>query len=265
MSRRHKKHASPENHERWLITYADLITLLMVFFVVLYAMSQIDASKFKTLSISLSTAMYNSKTIPGESGGDKGVLKSFSSEPVKDPSSGKETNTAPNQTISVKDQAALKREQQEQENLQAVVQQLKQYIQQQGLSNFLMVELNQEGIQVTLKDVALFDTGSADLKPDARKILAGLSPFLNLDQVKDHEIKVEGHSDNRPISTPQYPSNWFLSSARATNVVSFFQSQSIDPARLSAVGYGEYRPIAPNDTAENQAKNRRVNVIILRK
>ncbi|MDB5084334.1 MAG: OmpA/MotB domain protein [Bacilli bacterium] len=266
MSRRRKQQQGGHGGtDRWLITYSDLITLLLVFFIVLYAMSKLDVAKFNTLSLSLASAMYNKSQVEAQSGGDSGILNAYSNQPNKNSTTGKDNSQSAQAALTQQEMQQLAQARQEQDNLAQVEKQLTEFIQQQGLANFLSVDLTQEGIQITLRDVALFDTGSADLKPDARRILAGLSPFMNLDAVKDHDVRVEGHTDNRPIATPQFPSNWALSSARATNVVSFLQSQSIAPERMSAVGYGEYRPVQPNDTVENQSMNRRVNIIILRK
>lgn len=138
---------------------------------------------------------------------------------------------------------------------------LKQYIQQNGLSDKVMVELNTKGVQITLRDVALYDTGSAVLKPDAKRVLAGIAPFL---KALPNKISIEGHTDNVPIHNAQFRSNFDLSTARALNVLYYFQDQQVPPERMSATGYGEYAPVASNDTQEGRAANRRVNVIVLR-
>lgn len=143
-------------------------------------------------------------------------------------------------------------------NVQNAAQQIKEMMQQGQMAG--QVEINKEGLRITLEEqgsLPFFKSGSAELTSEMKTIINKLYPILkNLS--KDYEVIVEGHTDNVPIHTEKYASNWELSTARATNVVRYLLSKGFDPRKISAVGYGEYRPVAPNDTPENRQKNRRV-------
>ncbi|PWK12992.1 flagellar motor protein MotB [Tumebacillus permanentifrigoris] len=247
-SRRKKGHGGGhENHERWLITYSDLITLLMIFFVIMYAMSSVDQSKFDSLSVSLNKALKASNEIQMSNMGTSGIVS-------KRP----ETNqkpTDPQQQKSTAQQAA------EQKQLDDLKKQVEKYVQQNNLAGMVNVLENAKGIQITLSDAALFDSGKAELKPDAQKILGGLSPFL---KVLPNEIAVEGHTDNVPITSGKFPSNWELSAQRAINVLHFFEGAEVAHERLHAVGYADTVPLSPNDSDVHRSENRRVNLIIKR-
>jgi chemotaxis protein MotB len=243
--RRKDNHGGHHNHERWLITYADLITLLMIFFVIMYAMSKVDVAKFMTLSQSLAAALHKNDEIPLKNLGTTGLV--VPANPT-DQGNRQKTGSVDNPTP-------------EDKKLDDLYRQISEYIKQHHLQGNVTIVSQERGIQITLRDVVLFDTGQATIKPEAQKLLKGLVPFF---QKLDNPIVIEGHTDNRPISTPQYPSNWELSAARAINVVRFLVSQHVAPSRLSGVGYGEYHPVAPNDTEAHRQENRRVNIVILR-
>ncbi|WP_018132061.1 flagellar motor protein MotB [Effusibacillus pohliae] len=246
MSRRRNSHAGThENHERWLLTYADLITLLMIFFVVLYAMSKIDITRYEQLAISLNQSFYDGST---------GVMRTKFEKSQGQPNEA--GNSVDKQTLEASRKLA-----EETQRLKEAEQKLKQYIQQNNLGDKVMVELNERGVQITLRDVALYDTGSAVIKPEAERILDGIAPFL---KALPNKISVEGHTDNVPIRNSQFRSNFDLSAARALNVLYYLQTREVKPDRLSATGYGEYMPVASNDTPEGRAANRRVNILILR-
>jgi len=246
MSRRRRGKRDTENEDRWLITYSDLITLLMIFFVIMYAMSKVDVAKFMVLSQSLSAALHSDNQIPLKDLGKTGLVL-----PTNPMDQGHNNDNTGTMTKPKPDQAL--------DNLYAEV---KAYIQQHNLSDNVKIDNQVRGVQITLRDVVLFDTGQAVIKPEARTILTGLSPFLDK---LNNPVVIEGYTDDRPINTPQFPSNWELSAARAINVVRFFTTQKIDPARLSAVGYGQYHPVVPNDSEANRQENRRINIVILRK
>lgn len=255
MSRRRNKVKPPENHERWLITYADLITLLMIFFVVLYAMSKVDAAKFQTLAMSLNQALYASNQVQLQSLGSDGLITQRGTEPNSNP------NQVPNPPITQQDIDQLKKMQQETLQLQDTLKKLTEFVKNNGLQDKVQLTETSRGVQITLRDVALFNLGSATLNQDASRILGGIAPFL---KVLPNAISVEGHTDNIPIRSAAFSSNWELSTARALNVLHYFESSGIPSQRMSATGLGEYRPIASNDTAEGRSANRRVNVILLR-
>ncbi|GAX90821.1 flagellar motor protein MotB [Effusibacillus lacus] len=247
MSRRRKQHGGGhDNLERWLLTYADLITLLMIFFVVLYALSKIDVTRYEQLAISLNQSFYDGST---------GVMRTKFEKSYGQPNES-------GQSVDKKVLEASQKMVEENQRLKDAEEKLKQHIQQNGLQDKVMVELTeQKGLQLTLRDVALFDTGSAVLKKDAEKILSGLAPFL---KVMPNKISVEGHTDNIPIHNDQFRSNFDLSAARALNVLYYLQSEGIKSELLSATGFGEYQPVADNNTPEGRAANRRVNIIIMR-
>lgn len=232
-------------NERWLITYSDLITLLMIFFVIMYSMSSVDVTKFTSLSQSLASALHKTDVIPLNNTGKTGLV-------VGNPTQDQQTQTTTDNHASAQEDKQL-------DNLYAEV---KAFIDTHNLNANVSILNEQRGVQITLRDVVLFDTGEASIKPGAHGILNGLVPFF---QKVDNSIIIEGYTDNVPISTSVYPTNWELSSARADGVVRFLQAAKVEPTRLSAVGYGEFHSVALNDSDEHRQQNRRVNIVILRK
>lgn len=245
-----KKHhdEAHENHERWLITYADLITLLMVFFVVMFSMARADQGKFSKLSASLSQA-FRVDVLRGNNpttvGGDDGAT--FISTVLQ-------TSLAP---PSIAQQADAK--------IVSTVAELNEAMQQiprpSGLERNIEVGAGRDGVVISMSGNALFDSGRADLKADGVTLLDTLAPRL---REMPNEIRIEGHTDSVPISTPLFPSNWELSSARATTVARrLVEFGNIKANRVIAAGYGDSRPAATNETREGRARNRRVDVVIL--
>jgi chemotaxis protein MotB len=227
MSRR-RKMDDHENLERWLLTYADLITLLLAFFIVMYSMSQVDAKKFGKMSKALSGALR----------GGSGAIKKGDNIGV---ASGK---------------GVLKVG-----HLMSIGEKIEARFRQRGDSKHVSAEMNERGLVIHIMESALFKPGSADLEPQAQQILDIVAEHLK--DVPNH-IRIEGHTDNVPISTLKYPSNWELSSARATEVVRYLiENHLMAPGEISALGYGEFRPLRPNNTAENRARNRRVDIVVL--
>lgn len=229
-----KKPEKEPNHERWLLTYSDLITLLMIFFIVLYAMSNIDKQKFQTMATSFNITMGD-----GKSAAVTGIETSPSSNP---------TPIIPTSPT-------------EEEKLNSMKTTLDKYIKDEDLANNLSAVIEEKGLVITLKDTLLFDTSKTDVKDDAKKQLIKLGSILN--KIPNY-IRIEGHTDNVPIHSNSFNSNWQLSVIRATEVTELLINKSgLDPKRISAVGYGEFRPIADNKTEAGRAKNRRVNIVIL--
>ncbi|MBX5435935.1 MAG: OmpA family protein [Alicyclobacillaceae bacterium] len=227
-----------------MLTYSDLITLLMIFFVIMYAMSKVDQVKFVALEQSLATALHQSDKIPLNLGTSALVTAA------------NPTDTGKRSTVNQASLAA-----QQDKVLDRLYQQLALYIRQHHLENNVEILNQARGVQITLRDVVLFDTGQAVIKPAARKILDGLVPFLR--QV-NNPIVIEGYTDNQPIHTAKFPSNWELSGARAIGVVRYLIARGVAPSRLSGVGYGQYHGVAPNDTPAHRQMNRRINIVILR-
>lgn len=229
-----KKPEGHMNHERWLLSYSDFMTLLMILFVVLFAMSSIDQTKYKQLSESMKVAMGGGKTIMG----DQAAI-----------SVTENSNKIENQIKS------------EETKLEEVKAQVDKYLEQNGLKSSVNTKIDERGLVVSLNDTMFFDTGRADIKLESQKKIIEIGKILNQ---LDNYIRIEGHTDNIPIKNSQYPSNWQLSSARASNVTEFLINNcGIVPQRFSAVGYGEYRPILDNSTEEGRARNRRVDIIIV--
>lgn len=239
MSRKKKAEKEP-NHERWLLTYSDLITLLMIFFVIMFASSSIDKQKFKTLAESMNQAM----------GGGQHIIGDQASNTMTDGNSVTDTQTQTGQT-----------EPTETEKLTSLKQQLDKYLQDNNMSNSTSVDVSERGLVVTLNNSLFFDPGKADLKPENEARLIEIGKILN--QMNNY-IRVEGHTDNVPISNSVFHSNWQLSAARASTVVELLISRAgMTPQKLSTVGYGEYRPIADNNTAEGRQNNRRVDLVVM--
>ncbi len=220
-----KKHEEHENHERWLVSYADFITLLFAFFVVMYSTSSINEGKYRAVSESAQAAFNPS---------------SLTSKKVE---IGPKLSSGDRTTGKVEYIAAIK-------NV------LKTFEQNKKVSVFQ----NTKGIVIRITDTALFDSGKAEIKSDALETIDHLAGTLT--GIK-RNIQIEGHTDNIPINSPVYPSNWELSSSRATSIVRRFVNMRLEPSSLTAIGYGEYRPIASNDTEEGRSRNRRVDIVIL--
>jgi chemotaxis protein MotB len=235
MGRKNKKPEKEPNHERWLLTYSDLITLLMIFFVVMYAMSNVDVSKYELLAQSLGVAM-------------GGGQKVFQVTPgLTDTNKQLDSSTG-----------GMKTEVMKLANLKS---QVDKYLKKNGLASSVVTEISQRGLEVSLKDTILFDSGKADLKPGVQSKLIEIGKILNS---LGNLIRIEGHTDNEPIHNSQFPSNWRLSVIRADNVTELMiNSVHIQPQKISIVGFGEFYPKVPNTTPENKAMNRRVNIVIL--
>ncbi len=227
MSRKRKD--DDENLDRWLLTYADLITLLLALFIVLYSMSRIDARKFEKVSTALNSVLAGSPTILS---GKAGALP-FS------------------------ERMRLRNLHQLRELERAI----SKYVTANKLEPEIETILNENDLILHISESAFFEAGKADIKPKAKEFLQALSKMLS---DLPNEIRVEGHTDNVPIRTKQFPSNWELSVTRATNVVRFFVEQcGYDPQKIAALGFGEYRPRFPNDTPQNRRRNRRTDIVII--
>ncbi|HUJ74949.1 MAG TPA: flagellar motor protein MotB [bacterium] len=226
MARKHKEEKEP-NQERWLLTYADLITLLMIFFVVLYALSTVDVRKFQSLSNSLRIAFGGGRNLFGEYEG---------------------TGMVPIPIRSTND-------------LEVAQEHTDAYISRAGLEDQIKTSLDERGLVITLNERTLFEPGSADVLPAAKQRLAVLAKLLS---ALPNYIRIEGFADDLPSKGANFRSNWELSAVRATNVVQTLLDNGLShPDRVSAIGYGQYRPLADNTTIEGRAKNRRVEIVIL--
>jgi chemotaxis protein MotB len=240
------------NHERWLVSYADMITLLMVLFVVLFAMGQTDKAKMEALRTSLQRAF----SVEVLRGAEPTSLKG---------SSGSSIIPAVVPLAITQEVMAVTGEMIPDPQLASALHDVREALLQipipSDTSGSVEIGASREGIVISLAGNLLFDSGKSDLKPRGMTLLDTLAERL---RTMPNEIRVEGHTDNIAIATPLYPSNWELSSARATTVGRYFAEQSdIAPNRLIAAGFGEFRPIAPNDSREGRARNRRVDLVVL--
>ncbi len=230
MTRRNRRrYDSHVSHERWLVSYADFITLLFAFFTTLYAISTVDRQKLSQMVESMQAAFDSTAARPAEA--------------VRPP-------TPP------PERAAL-----EPNNLEELRQRLSLRLQRQIAGGQVGLEVDPRGLVVTIREAGTFAIGSADLSPAAIAVLSEVADAL--DGI-EHPVRVEGHTDDVPIHTDRFRSNWELSTARATSVVAFFvQARGLPPARFSAAGYGEFHPRSANDSDAARAQNRRVDIVIL--
>lgn len=233
-----------ENHERWLVSYADFITLLFAFFVVMYSISSINEGKYKVLSQTL-VGVFNDqdrslKPIP------IGEEKPLSTQPA-----------TPLDTNNPEPDTAVGRA----DPLTTIADDVRAAFGELIASNQMTVRGNELWIEIELKSGLLFPSGDAIPSDQAfqiiEKVAKVLAPFGN-------PVHVEGFTDNQPIRTAQYPTNWELSTARAASIVRMLSMDGIDAGRLAAVGYGEFQPVASNDTADGRSRNRRTVLVISR-
>jgi len=282
---RRKKHGEQENEERWLLTYADMITLLMALFMVLFSISSVNISKYKTLQESLKAA-FSGSILPGgkaltQSGAQAEKQKAVTDTAIPsivaiNPSaanqnstgSSSSTSSSSSQSISAASaseqaKALIAAAKIEQQQLKQLKERLDTYLKAHGLQNQVQTTISRRGLVVrVLTDKVLFDSGQATLKPESLPLLGEVANLLNV--ATNHQIAVEGHTDSVPISSAQYPSNWELSTARATTVVRYFLTRGVTASRLAAAGYADLHPIASNATDRGRQLNRRVEIVLLR-
>lgn len=236
MARKKVNRDEPKGDE-WLATYSDCVTLLMTFFVLLYAMSSVDENKMRALSQAFRTVM------AGEAGD---TILEYSLYNGDVPLIGGEipTDTIDGEKIE-----------------ESMYYQVSKFVDEHDLEAVVDIIESDLGVVIQLRDNILFETSKSDLRSESKEILDSIAALISS---MNNNIVVEGHTDNRPINTAEFPSNWELSVDRAVNVVRYFvENGKIDPSRLSATGYGEFQPIVDNDTEENMEKNRRVNILIM--
>jgi len=231
-NKKHKKEDDGGGSPAWMTTFGDMMTLLLVFFVLLSSFSSMDVEKFRGFISALQNqlgVLDGGQTITPDVNIDAGNI-------------GEDFAQAP-------------------ENIQQIMQELDNYIESNNLGDKVNVENKRKGLVISLTGEILYELGKADIREQGKEVLAIISNIL-IDIPND--IMIEGHTDDLPIRTDEFPSNWELSTARAVNVIKFLiEERNFNPARLSAAGYSEYRPVANNNTAEGRAKNRRVEVVVL--
>ncbi|MEK4363651.1 flagellar motor protein MotB [Paenibacillus sp. FSL M8-0212] len=276
MSRRSKRRGKREtidHRDRWMITYADLITLLLIFFVIMYAMSNLDSGKYDVVTQSLQNTFNASDSILelGEGLGEKPGQTITETPPSEvqgeDPSKGEGTpSDAGTATPDDDDKPLTEREEQfrsQEQELQNLFNVITQYIEDNKLENQIFVADKPQGLSITLSDRFLFDQGQAALKDGAAPTLSKLaSLFRDLNTV----VSIEGHTDNIPVgANSTYKDNWELSGERALSVLRFFlDTEKLNPDGFQYAGYADTRPTGDNTTAAGRQKNRRVEITVLR-
>ena len=258
-ARRARQAEEEEGHgssERWLLTYADMITLLMVLFIVLFAIGQTDLKKFELLRTSLNNSLGGQSKVFS---GGTGVLESQPSVAAFLSNPG--LVAAATQALDEKNKAAAIKAA-EAAALTRASQAIEAALAAHGLTDAVSFRIEPRGLVVTVvTDRVLFDVGSAVLRSEGQIVLDAIAPVLrNL----PNDISIDGHTDNQPIGGGEYPTNWELSTARATAVLRYLiATQGMAPSRIAAAGYADTRPLYPNDTPAHMAANRRVEVVIL--
>ena len=231
MAKRKQRFIHVEDHSaespKWMVTFADFIMLILVFFILLFSISQVDDAKFETLA---------------EAFRQNGIFDS--SETIipfdEDPAEGQEQSDA---------------------ELDGLVSEIAGYLVENDLQDLVVATRTDRGVVIVLQEQVLFNSGEAEVLPEARPILQTVGGLL---EGIPNFIRVEGHTDDRPIQTARYPSNWELSAARSSSVLRFMlDTYELDPERFAAIGYGDTRPVVPNDGPNNWALNRRVEIVIL--
>ena len=255
-----EKHA---NHERWLVSYADFITLLFAVFVTMYAMSQTDKKKVEEVAASLRESFgYSTQAAAGQ----RGVLQSQDIKPIPAikpemaivPMINKMPPAGPRQGGGERGRSKTKAEEKDFKEIQSSIE---AYLVKHGAQSKVSIGITRRGLVVSLKEAGFFDSGSAVITPSGYQLLNTIVEAMSQ---YSNPLRVEGHTDNIPISTPLFPTNWELSVSRATNVLRYIQKNyDVDPSKLSAIGYGEFRPAAENTTPEGRSKNRRVDLVLL--
>ncbi len=245
--RRHLKARNDRN--RWLVSYADFITLLFAFFVVMYALSSINEHKYKSLSSAIEAAFKS----PSGQVNTRNLIKLPDSPNAALPQPNEATLTAPPKTPT---EEMKKKVRQTMRALADDILQVLDPLIKEGKVRLLETE---RGVTVEINDSVLFAIGQASLQQESKEALGEVAKILAKTTLP---ITIEGHTDNSPIATVQFPSNWELSAVRATTVLRLFNAYGVNAAQLTAIGYGETRPVETNTTPEGRARNRRVSILI---
>jgi chemotaxis protein MotB len=259
MSLRRERHRAHANHERWLVSYADFITLLFAFFVVLYASSQVDQRKAGKLALAIQVAFQEMGVFPASTTQiplDINDPMPFSTvqaiQNVKRNSELRRIASHPDDELSASS---------EETDISTLQAELRDALHNEIALREVAVHRESDGLVISLREFGFFDSGSAAIKPES---LSALNRIASILSIRTYKLRIEGHTDNIPIHTAQMASNWELSTARATEIVRILIMENrFPPDRLSAAGYAQYHPIASNLTAQGRAQNRRVDIVVL--
>lgn len=260
MRKRRKRKQDDKMDDSWLLPYSDMLTLLLALFIVLYASSEIDEQRF----LDLRNVFHEQLAASGSTGiidGGEGVGQYPTEPPEQDTADTEKEN---------QDQSKEEMEEKSEEPFSAVQhqeflqmkQQINDYIKEHDLEDQLSIQLTDEGLLLTIVNDVLFDSGSAEVKKKGHATANEIARILNTDP--PHQVVISGHADDVPISYSNYTSNWDLSVERALNFMTLIvENTDLDPSLFSVKGHGDTKPLFPNDSLENRAKNRRVEVLIL--
>lgn len=231
---------------KWMVTFSDLMTLILVFFILLFSMSVVDATKFRAVAESFQQRAifdFYPSLIEFENPAEDINVKKDPFDEINDPL-----------------KEVMKMEKDIDYKLDELIQEVQRFLEENELNDVISASRDDRGVVLVIQERTLFETGEAEILEGAKPFLTKVGTLL---ETIPNLVKVEGHTDSRPINTYRYPSNWELSGARASSVIRFLLDQNkIEPYRFLAVGYGDTRPVVPNTTSENLQKNRRVVIVI---
>ncbi|WP_026907505.1 flagellar motor protein MotS [Paucisalibacillus globulus] len=254
MKRREIRKKIDKGAPKWMVTYSDMVTLILVFFILLFSMSQVDTVKFEAVSDSFRNRMifdFLPSSVPMDNPAESTSVEK----------QGQDLNEYELPVSDDKEDEADSDSSKENDSLNELMVEVENYLDENALNNVVSANRSERGVVLVLQDSILFDPGEAEILPSA---LPFLTKVGNLLAQIDNDIKVEGHTDDVPMSSFRYPSNWELSGARASSVVRFLvDKNSLDEGRFAISGYSDSEPIVPNDNASNRSKNRRVEIVIL--
>ncbi|MCR6095495.1 flagellar motor protein MotB [Salipaludibacillus agaradhaerens] len=244
---RRRQNKDDKGAPKWMVTFSDMMTLILVFFILLFSMSVVDATKFRAIA---------------ESFQERAVFDFYPSiVPFENPAEDREVKDDPFEEEADPFETYLEMDEEEiNEQLDSLLEEVVEYLEENELTEEITVSRDDRGVVLVLQEQALFETARADIISEAEPFLGKVGALLN---EIPNMVKVEGHTDSRPISTAQFPSNWELSGARASSVIRFLIDESnLEAGRFLAIGYGDTRPVAPNTTPDNLQQNRRVVIVI---
>src|SRR5690625_455573 len=261
--RRRRNQNKNKGAPKWMVTYSDMVTLVLVFFILLFSMSQIDQARFDAVAQSFQDRVifdFMPSIVPSDypegdmnegEGSDEGDEDGMPSDPMTDL-----------EELEKEDEEdEEENELQLEERLEILLDRITAYLEEQQLEDYVTATKTEAGVNLALQESILFDSGEAIILDEGEGVLTEIASLLS---GIPNDVRVEGHTDSRPISNFRYPSNWELSGARASSVIRYLIYQNeFAHERFSAVGYAETRPLVPNTSATNWSKNRRVEIVIL--
>ena len=253
----------PEGPAEWLLTYSDLVTLLLTFFVLLFSMATIDKQKFIEIANSLRSAFQsnsNGEQLNVNKGKD--LINLIERNNAVDDAAQSQTNDDPAMRKDQVLESEIEKiaEAIKEQKLQDVKEKIEKAVEKLGLQEYVTIVEEKYSLILRINSVILFDLGSADIKPYGVDVLVKLGKFLS---ELDNDIMIQGHTCDLPINTKEFPSNWELSTKRATNVAKFIiEKCGLKPEKLGATGFAEFKPLKPNDGEANRQQNRRIDIVI---